>query len=404
MANMSTAVLPDSMTTILLVDSDAEALASLSNSLQELKTDWHVLQATSSDTALGILESHRIDCFITEAIVDNTDCFETLRQVQQLYPATIRFTISDNPNSEIVLENARPNHRFVNKSVALPILVSGIESSLHLRSVLSNEALCTRMRSIKSLPALPEVYSDMMSELATPHSSLLNVGRIVEKDAGLTATVLKIVNSTFYGLSQRVDSVAQAVALLGVHLIKNIALTAKVFAIFEGNANNLDRLAKLNNDACEVGALANQFARYARLPKSIVDHSQIAGMLANVGELIDMISDDKTFDETSHTTRELLGAYLLRDWMMPDTIIEAVAMQYDSLPESCESTTPLVVVRAVRYLQQNFTDASCTDQFEVCSQYLSQWVDADIASLWVDAYQDLKILNGQGDHSQHKAA
>lgn len=395
---------PPAMRTILLVDSDSAALATLVQSLKKLKPDWNILQASTAASALELLTGSVVDCFITEAQLEDSDCFDVLSQVQLLYPATVRFTISDDPNKEIVLENARANHRFLNKSVDVAVIASSIECSLYLHAELSDEQLGLRMRRTTSLPSLPEVYQNMMGELATPHSSLLNVGRIVEKDAALTATVLKIVNSTFYGLSQRVDSVAQAVALLGVHLIKNIALTAKVFSIFSGSTKDLRRLARLNDDACTLGALANQFARHARLSRSTVDHSQIAGMLANVGDLIDLVSDEESIGDTGHISNELLGAYLLKDWMMPDAVVEAVALQYESLPGHCEGTSPLVILHAVRYLQKKYTKISDTTQLHACSEYLGEIVEADVAELWIHAYQDLYLLTSHDDHSTHEAA
>lgn len=384
------------MTSLVLVDPDKVARSRRVTELHRLAPDWKILHADDGNAAVNLLKTVSPDCVISDTHIPDIGVIELLNQIKQLYPEIVRFTISDNPDQEVVLESARANHRFINKSLDTTVLIACVECSLRLRNALSDEKLRTRIRCIQSLPSLPVIYNDMLSELAAPHSSLLKVGRIVETDAGLTATVLKIVNSAFYGLSQRVESVAQAVALLGVHLIKNIALTAKVFSMFEGNCNDLKRLSQLNNDACTLGALTNQFARHARISRSAVDHSQIAGMLANVGELIALTETKNAIDGDSDIRTEMLGAYLLRDWLMPDPIVEAVALQYESPPRQSETLTPLIILHAIRYLQAHFTQVDDATQYAECQNYLEQFIDDEVTVLWLNAYQDLHLLTGGG--------
>lgn len=256
---------------------------------------------------------------------------------------------------------------------------------------MQHDNLAQLVNNIDSLPALPAIYNDMMAELASPNGSLLAVGSIVEKDTGLTVTVLRIVNSTFYGLSQRVESVAQGVTLLGVHLIKNIALTAKVFSQFKGSQLSLKRLSQLNDQATKMGALSNQFGRYAKVSRSTNDHSQMAGMLANVGELTAAIIPESASGK-SEFSNELLGAYLLRLWLLPDPIVEAVALQHESPPKFVDSVTPLVILHSIRYLQDHFTNVSDQQQRENCQQYLESFISEDVVDLWLDAYEDLEQL------------
>lgn len=332
------------------------------------------------------------------------DAQELLDITHHNYPDTIRITYSDELEKASILECSQVNNRFIRKSKSPVPLISSVESSLRLRSILSDQALRKQMESIHSLPALPAIYHSMTNELSSPHCSLLVVGQIIEQDVGLTSTVLRIVNSAFYGMNQRVESVAQGVALLGVHLIKNITLTAKVFSQFKGNNTNLQRLNQLNIDSCKVGVMANQFARYAKLNRSDVDHSQIAGMLCNVGEMIETLPGNNTTDN-SEIANELLGAHLLRAWMMPDAVTEAVAMQYESLPVVDDSAiTPLTILHSVRYLQQHFTDVNCQSQQEENLAYLSQWLPESTASCWLATFKDVVLLSDEAQASQAQAS
>ncbi len=379
------------MTTIVLLDSDTSALDVLAPAMAALRPEWVVHPVTTGQQALQLIRDESVDVVITETRLSDTSGFELLDQTRSTDETVIRFTLSDDLEAEVVLESARANHRFIAKPVETDHLIASIEGSMKLRTLLLDEPLQAQMREVTSIPALPAIYDEMMQELAAPHSSLVKVGEIVESDTGLTITVLKIVNSAFYGLNRRVESVAQAVTLLGVHLIKNITLTAKVFSKFEGSALSLRRLTELNDEAIRMGALSNQFARYAKLSKGIVDHCQIAGMLCNVGELI---ATTKTEDsaEQSPVSKNVLGAYLLRSWMMPDAVVEAVALQRESPPQHAQSISPLVVLHSIRYLQEHHTDTTDAEQRQHCLEYLSHYIPEYIADIWLDAFQALEQL------------
>ncbi len=380
------------MTTIVLLDSDSNALDALVSAVLELKEDWVVHGINTGAQALKLASQEDIDIIITETNLCDTTGFELLNNVRVAHENIIRFTLTADLESEIVLESARVNHRFIAKPVTLVQLIANIEGSLELRDSLTQKPLLAMTDNIKSIPVLPVVYNEMMRELASAHSSLLRVGEIIESDTGLTITVLKIVNSAFYGLNQRVESVGQAVALLGVHLIKNITLTAKVFSKFEGSQISLKRLTELNEQAIATGALANQFARHAKLSKGIVDHCQLTGMLCNVGELIATTKLDSDDAEHTQISSSLLGAYILRSWTMPDAIIEAIALQHEPSSTHISAISPTVILQSIRYLQRQHTDVTDTEQRQQCLEHLLSFTNSDMAEAWLNDFQALSQL------------
>lgn len=381
------------MTTIVLLDSDKTAVDALASDLKAQRSDWIIHAATAGKQAVELACSVSVDVLITDTQLSDMSGVELLDKICALSEETIRITLTADLDAEVMLESTRANHRFIAKPVTTGDLASAISDSLKLRSVLEDDALKRYMRNITTVPAVPTVYDEMTQELGSPHSSLTRVSSIIETDAGLTITVLKIVNSAFYGLSRRVESVAQAVTLLGVHLIKNITLTAKVFAKFEGSQISVKRLTELNEQALRMGALANQFARYAKLSKSGVDHCQISGLMCNLGELIQTANADKS-EEGVDLEAPLLGAYLLRMWKMPDTIVEAVALQHDAEPQPSDTVSPLHVLHSIRYLQTHYDDMDSDEQRQHCQEYLSVFIaDQKMLELWLNAYQASEQLS-----------
>lgn len=382
------------MTKILLVDSNTSVCLELAHILAKARPHWTISTASSGQQALDVLFDESInvpvDVIVVESQLVDMSGFQLLDQARKAPRAPVRFTLTADAGAEAVLGNLRINQRFLMKPLEVELLATSIERSLILNECMNREPLKRFMRSVTSIPAMPAIYDDMMQELASPHSSLLKVGDIVETDTGLTLSVLKVVNSAFYGINRRVESVAQAVTLLGVHMIKNITLTTKVFSRFSGSKLNASRLAELNNEAIRIGALSNQFARYAKVPRSTLDHCQIAGMMANVGQLIAATREDASPDSLPPV--ELIGASVLRGWYMPDAVVEAVALQYDPPKQTADVVTPLSVLHGIRYLQANFTNTADKQQREACAQYLHGFVKPDVAGAWLDAFSAIEHL------------
>ncbi|MCX7935212.1 MAG: HDOD domain-containing protein, partial [Planctomycetota bacterium] len=85
---------------------------------------------------------------------------------------------------------------------------------------------------IVDLPTLPQVVNTLLTLLDDPTSSARDVNEVMAHDPALVAKILKLVNSSFYGLPNRVTSIQQAIAILGFNTIKALAVSASVFDLF----------------------------------------------------------------------------------------------------------------------------------------------------------------------------
>ena len=85
---------------------------------------------------------------------------------------------------------------------------------------------------IEDLPTLPRTVLKITELVNNPRSSAKDLARIITDDQVLTARLLKLVNSSFYGFPQRISTVTGAIVLLGFDAIRNLLLTTSVFDIF----------------------------------------------------------------------------------------------------------------------------------------------------------------------------
>ena len=89
---------------------------------------------------------------------------------------------------------------------------------------------------IKDLPTLPSILVQINTMVKNDLVTIHEVGTMIERDPSLTSKVLKLANSSYYGLSYRVNTVTRAIIVLGINTIRNLAVTASVFKIFNRGA------------------------------------------------------------------------------------------------------------------------------------------------------------------------
>lgn len=90
----------------------------------------------------------------------------------------------------------------------------------------------TKLLEVYDLPTLPVIVSKVLETLADETSSAADLTELLEKDHAISARVLRLANSAFYGLRQQVDSIRRGVVVLGFNEIRNLALATSVFDTF----------------------------------------------------------------------------------------------------------------------------------------------------------------------------
>ena len=110
---------------------------------------------------------------------------------------------------------------------------------------------------IEDLPTLPRTIMRITEIINDPRSSAEDLSRIITDDQVLTARLLKLVNSSFYGFPQRISTVAGAIVLLGFDSIRNLLLTTSIFDLFpkKGKRYTLEPDSLWDHSlGCAVGA------------------------------------------------------------------------------------------------------------------------------------------------------
>ena len=213
------------------------------------------------------------------------------------------------------------------------------------------------------MPSLPTNYLAITRELNSDEPSVDNVAQIVEDDPAMTITVLRLVNSGFFGRSSRINSVKEAIGMLGLDLLRSLALASGIFSKYESTPTfSIEQFAFRS---VRVGSLAKQLATGSKADKHTLEKVFISGMLCDIGLLMlnTTISDKyntiraqaaQTGERIMTVEKQVLGAthaelgaYLMGLWGFDDDIVEAIAFHHH--PEEATASIalqPLVFVHA----------------------------------------------------------
>ena len=202
------------------------------------------------------------------------------------------------------------------------------------------------LASVEEIPPMPAATLKLMNLTDSETSSAGDLGKVISMDQGLTAKVLRLTNSPFYGLPTKVTSVKQAVALLGFKQVRNIALSTE-FSKSLNKAFDGYLLGKgeLWRHAVATGAIASGIAK--KKEPRLADTVFTAGMVHNIGRTLLsgpllasfsqvkalVKSEDIPFNEAEKKVFGIdhgeAGAKLAQKWKFPAELVEAIKLHHD---------------------------------------------------------------------------
>jgi HD-like signal output (HDOD) protein len=199
---------------------------------------------------------------------------------------------------------------------------------------------------IESLPSLPALYKEVVEEATSPNGSLNRVGEIMSRDVAMSAKILQIVNSSFFGLPQHVTTPIRAVNLLGLEIVKSLILSVKIFSQFGRSELPGYSMTNLWNHSISTGIVAKAIAKEGGIGTGMLDEAFAAGLLHDVGKLVLLDELPEKCSEISEivssancrlweaeqeilgTTHAQIGAYLMGIWGLSESSVEAIAFHH----------------------------------------------------------------------------
>ena len=363
------------MNRILFVDDERNVLDGLKRMLYNLRKDWDMKFVSSGAEALQCLSESPFDVLVTDVRMPGMSGIELLEEVVKRHPQVIRMVLSGTADVEMTLQSVSLAHQYLVKPCDARTLRTAVQHAFCLRLLLYNPGLRGLISRIQYLPSIPTVYVELVQSLQSGDASASAIGKIVERDMGMTAKILQLVNSAFFGTSREITNPVDAVIYLGIETVRALVFTASAFSQFKLQGPSHFSIQDLQEHSLAVGTLARRIARSMHLPPTAVDHAFVGGLLHDIGKLVLVCNYPEQyqeavrragegrlpFNEMEHTifgtSHAEIGAYLLWLWGLPDSLTEILALHHSP---SSESDVPLAVA-AVHFANALVNGASEQD-------------------------------------------
>ena len=334
---------------ILFVDEEKAQLDASKKMFHPMREKWKIHCANSLQEAYELLEIQPFDVVIADFNIGELPGESFFSKVKKLQPGAIRFAFSGSHDAGKTIKSALVAHQFISKPCSPNELIDAIKRSLNLKNVFLNERVAKAITSIDELPTMPDLYIKLERELKKDDVSVNDIGKIISEDLGMTAGILKLVNSSFFGLYTHISTAEKAVSLLGIDTIKGLVLGMH---LFESNKDKkIDFSIEELGEHCQYTALlARTIIKAEGGDKDDSETAFLAGFLHDVGKLVLATSFPAEYTEILNTVRSEnipineaekeifgfthaeVGAYLLALWGFDESIVEAV-YSHHALPK-----------------------------------------------------------------------
>jgi len=287
-----------------------------------------------------------------------------------------------------------------------------------------NQEVIAKLLRIHDLPTLPEVMSKVLETVEDENASAATLTRLLECDHAISARILRLANSAFYGLRYRSDSIQRAVIVIGMEAVKELALATSVFDAFM--RRNQFALKPEDFWMHSLGtAKAAELLCQAHVPQSGCKPCFTGGLLHDMGKYVLAIVLQKEYRDVLHsidcnsralseaekeklgTTHAEVGAWLAEHWGFPPVLRDIIENHHEPLEYEGPNKFEVLIVALANNVAQESSfgkagerstvsyDSEILQQLGVTHDELGRMV-VELDEVRNETSQFLSILKGSG--------
>ncbi len=215
----------------------------------------------------------------------------------------------------------------------------------------TDEIRRTIYSKIEELPTLPAIVPKVLSLVDSELSSASNIAEVISNDPALSAKILKVANSAYYGFSKHITNLENAIGLLGLNMVRSLALSIGILHSLPTSRTQTNFSQEGLWKHSLAAATIMQKLRSHLGPRQNDDHLFIVGLLHDTGKVVlDQFFSDRfrqALEDTDQAGKAVLyleekkriglhhgdiGAMLLKRWQFPDVIIKSILRHHKNVP------------------------------------------------------------------------
>ena len=249
-------------------------------------------------------------------------------------------------------------------------------------------------RSTRDLPPLPTAVLKVLDETDRADTTAARVESIILSDQALTAQVLRVVNSAYYGMSGKVSSVSQAVMILGLQQVRNLTLSVAAISSFQpSSSRHRETLKCFWSHAFATAATTQLIRNFKRLPAQTAESIFIGGLIHDIGRLFLFVNFTNAYDQVidraakeditlEEAERALLGLnhaqvglQIATNWKLPESLRRMIGDHEG--PFDAETPVELLVIHIADALNKPLYFPSTGKTNVVLDPFASDWFGVD---------------------------
>ena len=232
------------------------------------------------------------------------------------------------------------------------------------------------LRASADLGTLPVVFHKLVAVINSPYASASDAANIISTDPALSVKLLRLVNSAFYGLPTKIDTIQRAVTLIGTGQLVMLAMGATLVTAFKGLPVSMVNMQSFWTHSLACGVAAKLISKCAKIQNN--DSFFVTGLLHDIGRMMFyhrlpaqsfyMLTESRRRNVSLHElekeclgfTHEVFGAALLREWGCPDELARRISVHHSQI--TATTSVENLIVPAANFLAQSLGYGSSGDQ------------------------------------------
>lgn len=200
------------------------------------------------------------------------------------------------------------------------------------------------LSKLRDLPTLPEVATKVMEIANNPRSSAADMAKVISQDQALTAKILKLVNSAYYGFPRKISTITQAIVILGFRTVRDLVLNISISDMF-----NSKSVGGLNAESLwlhNLGTAVTAKILAKRVGYDPVEEAFTAGLLHDLGKLVLIKLFPQEYEKIATIAKNgdrwirdveesileidhsIVGKWVAENWKFPPQLVQAIQMHH----------------------------------------------------------------------------
>jgi HD-like signal output (HDOD) protein/CheY-like chemotaxis protein len=354
---------------ILFVDDEPPVLNLLQVLCRQADPNWEPVFVTGGPQALRLMAEKPFDAVVTDMRMPEMNGAELLEHVRDRYPRTFRVVLSGFVDQPLTVRALAAAHQYQAKPFKFPILQSMLSRVFALDRYVSEPSLQEAICRTHLLPSPAAWSARLERELSSPTTAAETLGGLAAQDPALTAKLLQLVNSAFFGAARPLLTAKESAQALGAGVVRTLGSTKQAF--WGQRADQLANfpLAEIAAHSFTTGLRASRIMALERGLPETTKIAFTAGVLHDIGKLVlavavpelhrqavlyglsEGVSECRAEKAVIGATHAQVGAYLLGLWGIPDPIVEVVAWHHEPRERIAAGFGPLSAVHVANNVE-----------------------------------------------------